>query len=304
MSGSRIADRLLAQLHVERLDLCDPRGEIFAGLRERPLAEEALGHVLLDRDEVRDRAPVVHDRRDRLLLRVEGAVLAAVHDRAAPGLAAEHRGPDLRVERRLVAARLQRARVPADELLRRVAGDRAGRGVHPGDRAGAIGDDDPVRGGAQRGGLHAQRLEAIGAAAQIADRRGDPAPAPVLKRRERDVDRDLVTVAVASRQLPPRRHAPRPRARVEGLPQRGVLLEARGHELLDRYTLERRRLVAEELRAGGVREPDRARVVHDQDRVGRGLEERPEQLCGLAARHGPPVEDDGIDPTREPLRRA
>ena len=169
----RVADRLLAELGVQALDLRDPRRELPVRARELVLDAALLGDVLLDRDEVRDRAVLVEDGGDRLLLLVLGAVLAPVHDRPGPRVAARHRLPEMGVERGVVAAGLQDARVPPDELVGGVARDRARRGVDPRDRARAVRDDDAVRGGAQRRGLDAKGVGAVRAAALVADRARD-----------------------------------------------------------------------------------------------------------------------------------
>ena len=82
------------------------RRQLFA-LSEVLLEAFALGDVLLDRDEVRDLALLVPNGRDRLLLGVEGAVLASVDDLAPPGLPGQDGLPQALVERRVVVARLE-----------------------------------------------------------------------------------------------------------------------------------------------------------------------------------------------------
>jgi hypothetical protein len=82
----RIADRLLAEPLVQDLDLQDLRAEGLVGAREVLLDAPLLRDVLLDRDEMRDRARLVHDGRDRLLFVVLAPVLAPVDDRARPSL--------------------------------------------------------------------------------------------------------------------------------------------------------------------------------------------------------------------------
>ena len=84
-----------------------------------------LGDVLLHRDEVADRAVGPGDRRDRLLLDVDGPVLAAVVELAAPDVPAQDRLPHLLVVEVALDARLQDA--GASRRGRPRGGSRSGR---------------------------------------------------------------------------------------------------------------------------------------------------------------------------------
>ena len=109
---------------------------------ERPLGAQ----VALDRDVRRHLARRIVDGRDRRLLLEQRAVLAAVGERAAPGVAGAQRRPQALVERRVVEAALEHARVLAQQLGPRVPRDPFEGGVGVDDPAVGIGDDDGLGG--------------------------------------------------------------------------------------------------------------------------------------------------------------
>ncbi len=150
-----------------RADLVAHRGEevalgavrrlgLLLRLAQGLLGALAGGHVLLDGDEVTDRAVVALDAVDGHLLGVEGPVLAPVRHLAGPRPAVADRPPEGGVERLVVYAGLEKARILADRFLRRVAGEPRERPVHPGDGAAGVRDHDAVRRRVERASLQAK----------------------------------------------------------------------------------------------------------------------------------------------------
>ncbi len=114
----------------------------IAGFRTLKLLLDALppADVLADGDEMSHSLRRATDGSYGQLLGVEAAVLAAVDELAAPALAGADRGPELLIQRRLLAARLEHPGIAAQGLLGGVAGDLGESGVHVFDPAAGVGD--------------------------------------------------------------------------------------------------------------------------------------------------------------------
>jgi hypothetical protein len=117
-----------------------------------PLHTDALGDVGLHADEAHQGPGAVEDGADRQLVPERGAVLAVVQQGRGDRALLREGGPDLRDGRRIGRRTLQEPAVPADRLVRLVAGDPRERRVDPdqrvirlpwvGDGEGDVGGDD------------------------------------------------------------------------------------------------------------------------------------------------------------------
>src|SRR5690349_5294586 len=92
-----------------------------------------------------DLAFAVANRRDRLQLVVEGAVLATVDEFAFPYFAFANRFPQVVIEILWLLLRFQDARVVAYELVDRIPSESLKGLVDPFNPAILVGDDDRVR---------------------------------------------------------------------------------------------------------------------------------------------------------------
>src|SRR5262249_3754340 len=93
--------------------------------------------------EMRNEAGGVADRSDRLIVREQAAVTAAVLEYGGKRASRENRPPERFVESLRVRARMEHARRPADEIRAGKAGNRFERGVHVFDDAITIGNEHP-----------------------------------------------------------------------------------------------------------------------------------------------------------------
>ena len=100
------------------------RTQLQAGLHQ-PLSPFAARDVLLDADEMGDRAFLAAYRGDGLFLVVQAAVLASVYQFTAPDFAGQDGVPHLFVKGLVLPARFQETRVLAKGLLGGVAGQPA-----------------------------------------------------------------------------------------------------------------------------------------------------------------------------------
>lgn len=92
-------------------------------LPPRSLGLPARGHIIHDGDEVGDAPPLIGtDRGDGVFVVVEGPVLAAVGETAAPCFAGKNRFPKCLVKRRAMLSRLKEPRRLPNGLLGGIAG--------------------------------------------------------------------------------------------------------------------------------------------------------------------------------------
>lgn len=120
----------------------DDGGEEARGVFGRVAAR----YILLDGDEAGKAAILAPYGRDRHLLDVGSAVLAAIDDLAAPDAAGDDGGPHPFVEFASVGAGLEQARIAPEGLLRAVPGDGGKSGIDIPDTARNVGDHDGLRG--------------------------------------------------------------------------------------------------------------------------------------------------------------
>jgi hypothetical protein len=113
----------------------------------------------------------------------------------------------------------------------------------------------------------------------VADRARDEAALLGLERAQADLDRELAAVTAEPEELQARAHAARVgRSRVPASVDLVLTAVARGDELLDRLPDELAARVAEERFGLRVDDRDAAALVHDDDGVGRRLEQRAKLL--------------------------
>ncbi len=111
---------------------------------QRGLDRFAAGDVLLDGDEMRDRAALVPNGRDRGQFPVQRAVLAPIAEFAAPFAAAGDSPPQPLVLFPRSPAGFEKARIGADGFGFAITGDLDELGIDVLDGAVAVGDDDQV----------------------------------------------------------------------------------------------------------------------------------------------------------------
>ena len=105
----------------------------------------AFGDILLHRDEMRNLAGVVENRRDRGFFPDQVAVLAAVAQDAVPGLAGENGAPQIFVGGAGCFFGLEDARRLANGFLAAVSGNSGEARIDVLDHAHAVGDDNRNR---------------------------------------------------------------------------------------------------------------------------------------------------------------
>ena len=249
----------------------------FLARAPRRLRLMASREVVLDGDEMRDLAAGVVHRRDGLLLGVEAAVLAAVHQLPMPDTAGQNRIPQGLVNRALLLAGLDQVpRVFPDGFRHRIAGEIGESRVDPHDGAVAVGDDDGVGRGGQGGALQAQRHLGVLALGDVAHRAGEKPLAAHPPFCHGDFDREHAAVLALARQLHGLAEDHRRAARLDPVQigQEMIMPGAR-QDAGKRLPQDFGGGVAEDLLGGAVPAGDLACRVDGDNRVVGGIHHRP-----------------------------
>ena len=117
---------------------------------QRFLDAFAFGDVLLDRNEILNRAIFTRHRGDGHVLVVTSAILPFVDQLAVPGISSGNGFPEFGIKLLGMAARLEQACRLAQDLLSGIACETGESRIDPEDFALAVGNDDAVDGGVER----------------------------------------------------------------------------------------------------------------------------------------------------------